>query len=490
MDHPNRKSQEAVRVCLIGGSDSSGGAGLQVDTRTLNCLGVSYSNVVTSITAQDDKKFVHREDVSTDSLRSQLNSCLKKKSLVKIGMIGKHLPELVDFFIARDDLIILDPVFFSSSQGALFASDDLELLIHKFFPKVFILTPNIAEAEMLWGQKIKTSDDVEKAAKYLNSLGVCNVLIKGGHLASGDDLGDFFSGGGETFWIKSHRINRLQRRGTGCFLATAWAGGLALGLDKKDALVMARIFLHKSLRSGKGAHLYPTDFFKELKACDMPWVQRGFRDSPSFTRMSPSENISLYPIVDRAFWLEKLKGANFLIAQLRIKDLESQRLEEEIKEAISLAKKLGIDLFINDYWELALKYKAFGVHLGQEDLERADLVALQKAKIRLGISTHSYFEAAKAKALNPSYLAFGPVYHTLLKVMKFGPQGTDKLKLWRELFDLPLVGIGGITLERAPEVMATRADYICVVRDILLNKDPLARARSWTDKLDRGFLSN
>ena len=101
--------------------------------------------------------------------------------------------------------------------------------------------------------------------------------------------------------------------------------------------------------------------------------------------------------------------------------------------------------------------------------------------MRLGVSTHCYYEAAVAHGLRPSYIAFGPVYHTELKSMDFAPQGIENLKRWRSLFDYPLVAIGGITLERAGEVMEGQPDYISVVRDITLSKNYKERVKSWLE---------
>jgi len=487
MNHPNRKFLEIKTVVCIGGSDSSAGAGLQVDSRALSALGIPFKNIITAVTAQEHGEFHHQEDVSHASLKAQAKSALKESSIVKIGMMGNTIRFLNDFFEGRDDTIILDPILFSSSGTALIGPYDLDFLKNNFLPKVFILTPNILEAQYLWGKQIKTPEDVEKAAKYLISLGVKNVLIKGGHLdLPGNTLGDFFLGE-KGFWIKSHKIDRQGVRGTGCFLASSWAGGLAQGLNILDALIMAKISLHKNYREAisQDGHYYlnPRPFSSDLTPFDMPWVQEDFKDNDSFPEFKLKNKTTLYPIVDRAHWIKSLGKAKPSMIQLRIKDLKGEELEQEIIMAKDLCVELGIALFVNDYWELAIKHGAFGVHLGQVDLDEADFNTIRKSGIKLGISTHCYFEAARALGIRPSYIAFGPIYYTALKAMDFAPQGLDNLKLFRSLFDLPLVAIGGINLERGPAVAETGADIISVVRDILLNPTPLDRAWAWKEQI-------
>ena len=167
------------------------------------------------------------------------------------------------------------------------------------------------------------------------------------------------------------------------------------------------------------------------------------------------------------------------ILQLRIKDLEGESLEKEIKKAIELSKKFQIKLFINDFWELALKYNAYGVHLGQEDLENAHLKKIKEKGLKLGLSSHSYEEGAIAKGISPSYVALGPIYFTQLKAMDFAPQGVEALKIWKKLFSCHVVAIGGINLDRLPEVMEANPNIVSVVRDITLSKNPEERTLHW-----------
>lgn len=137
------------------------------------------------------------------------------------------------------------------------------------------------------------------------------------------------------------------------------------------------------------------------------------------------EALTFYPIVNSNYWLEKLLAVGVKTIQLRIKDLQGKELEDEIKIGVKIAERYKTKLFINDYWKLAIRYNAYGVHLGQEDLVNADCQAIARAGIRLGISTHSYYELARAYALRPSYIACGPIFPTTSKQMPFAPQGID-----------------------------------------------------------------
>lgn len=186
-----------------------------------------------------------------------------------------------------------------------------------------------------------------------------------------------------------------------------------------------------------------------------------------------------YLIVDRASWLPRLLPQGVKLVQLRAKDMEEAELAREIAEAKAICARYGAQLVINDHWKLAIDLGCDFIHLGQEDLAEADLPAIRRAGMRLGLSTHDDAELDVALAAEPTYVALGPVYPTILKQMKWAPQGLEKVGIWKSrLGTVPLVGIGGINLERARGVLDAGADSICVVTDVLLNERPEARARA------------
>ena len=188
----------------------------------------------------------------------------------------------------------------------------------------------------------------------------------------------------------------------------------------------------------------------------------------------------VYPIVDSAAWIRRLLPAGVRLVQLRIKEGSSEELRAEIRESRGLCARAGAQLVVNDHWRLALEEDCDFVHLGQGDLDTADVTALRRAHVRIGISTHDDAELARALSLAPDYVALGPIYPTLLKVMAFAPQGLERIGEWkRRIGGVPLVAIGGITLERLPGVLAAGADSAAVVTDIVRNPAPEERMRSW-----------
>lgn len=188
----------------------------------------------------------------------------------------------------------------------------------------------------------------------------------------------------------------------------------------------------------------------------------------------------VYPIVDSAAWVRRLAPLGVRLVQLRIKEQPQEMLRSEIREARACCASAGMQLIINDHWQLALAAGCDFVHLGQGDLDSADVPALRRAGVRLGLSTHDEAELARALSLQPDYVALGPIYPTLLKVMPWPAQGLERITQWkRRVGTIPLVAVGGLTLERLPGVFAAGADVAAVVTDIVRDLNPEARAREW-----------
>lgn len=186
--------------------------------------------------------------------------------------------------------------------------------------------------------------------------------------------------------------------------------------------------------------------------------------------------IGFYPVVPTAEWVVRLLGWGVRTIQLRIKaaDHTPTEISAQVTAAIDAGKAVpDAQVFINDHWQLAMAHGAYGVHLGQEDLDTADIDALRRTGIRLGLSTHTRAELARAKAVQPSYLAIGPIYPTTLKVMPYEPVGLAQLAAWAKLAaPYPVVAIGGVSLERMPGVMACGVDGVAVVSAVTLATDP------------------
>ncbi len=187
-----------------------------------------------------------------------------------------------------------------------------------------------------------------------------------------------------------------------------------------------------------------------------------------------------YPIFDNADWLERLLPLGIKLVQLRIKDLEHDALRNEIKRAKQYTDATNCQLIVNDFWELAIELGCDFIHLGQEDIDTADIDAIRAANICIGVSTHSEAELERALRLSPDYVALGPIYPTILKQMDWVPQGLKRVSQWKQrVGDIPLIGIGGLNLERAPKVLDAGADVVSLVTDITLNADPESQVKRW-----------
>ena len=187
-----------------------------------------------------------------------------------------------------------------------------------------------------------------------------------------------------------------------------------------------------------------------------------------------------YPIVDSLAWIERLTGLGVGTVQLRAKGLSHEAALPLVREAVALTLGTATELVVNDDWRAAIEAGARHVHLGQEDLAEADVGAIRAAGLTLGLSTHDEEELETALRHKPDYIALGPIYPTTLKSMRFAPQGLERIGDWkRRIGTIPLIAIGGITLERAPGVFAAGADSIAVVSDVTQNADPDRRVRDW-----------
>jgi thiamine-phosphate pyrophosphorylase len=187
-----------------------------------------------------------------------------------------------------------------------------------------------------------------------------------------------------------------------------------------------------------------------------------------------------YPVVDTVEWVRRLTALGVGTVQLRAKDLDEASAMILFRAALDVTKGTQTKLVVNDYWRVAIELKAQHLHLGQEDLAEADVAAIKKAGITLGLSTHDEEELETALRAEPDYVALGPIFFTTLKSMRFEPQGIPKITTWKKrVGDIPLVAIGGIKFEHAAEIFAAGADSIAVVSDVTQNSDPDARVRQW-----------
>jgi len=258
-------------------------------------------------------------------------------------------------------------------------------------------------------------------------------------------------------------------------LAMALACFIEQGYEHLDAMTLALAWLTQQARAAGAGWPEDRTWFPRTSFAD----DHVIADEAEFNPIR-KELFTLYPVVDTVEWLALVLEQGVTTTQLRIKDADDKDLRKKIQQAIALGEQYGAQVFINDYWQLAIELGAYGVHLGQEDIEVADLSAIQQAGLRLGISTHGYFEIMRAFNLKPSYIALGHIFPTVTKDMPSQPQGLTRLDQYVELINgaYPTVAIGGINAERLPKVKATGVDSIALVTAITRANDPKAATQS------------
>ena len=485
-------------VWTIASSDSSAGAGIQADLHTIKALGADGCSVISAVTAQNSVTVNLVESVSDKMLIAQLETLASDMpaKIIKIGLIAsiehvKIIAEKLADYKANWDVapfVIYDPVAVASTGDEMSEDGINEIIKTQLLPVVDLLTPNAKEVFTLSGHMLISGESLKGATEKLIEMGCKSVLIKGGHLPFLEDQCiDYYYDGEREIALTSPRLENVHSHGTGCTLASAIAATMAQNYFIEDALVIAKAYLNQGLKAskqlGKGegsiAHLgwpadksdFPEVVLPESKVGYELDLQGTLEAGPGFVSCDTLK-LGLYPVLDSVEWLEKVLKSGVKTLQLRIKDKQPEQVEQQIIDAIALGKKYDARLFINDYWQLAIKHQAYGVHLGQEDMDVADLGVIADAGLRLGLSTHGYYEILRAKQLKPSYIALGHIFATQTKDMPSEPQGLERLGKYAALLsDTATVAIGGINLQRAPEVYKTGVGSIAVVTAITLADD-------------------
>jgi hydroxymethylpyrimidine kinase/phosphomethylpyrimidine kinase/thiamine-phosphate diphosphorylase len=473
-------------VWSIAGSDSGGGAGLQADLRALAAFGVHACTAVAAITAQNSVAVTHVVPVSPELLDAQLAALAQDMppAAIKTGLLGsvdnlRVVCRWVDRLRAQGQTVALvgDPVL-GSTTGVGFADDVLvQAFVRELLPRATLVTPNQAEAQRLGLAVGQACDGV-------------SVVITGGDALGDDGLArDWFCSPQATGWLSLPRVDTPHHHGTGCTFASSAAAALASGYCVADAVVLAKMATTHALRhayaagQGAGPVCAQPDFAQH--AINLPALSAPL-DAAAFPALSHAD-LGVYAVVDSVAWVRRVLDSGIRTVQLRIKDSRDPTLEAQVRESIAVANATpGAQLFINDHWQLALRLGAYGVHVGQEDLDQVDLHALRQAGVRLGISTHSYWEVARAWAQRPSYIACGPIFATQSKDMPWIPQGPDNLRYWAGLLPLPVVGIAGIDTRNMAEVAAQGVVGAAVITAITRAEDPGDACRRLMAEFARG----
>lgn len=463
-------------VWSIAGSDSGGGAGLQADLQTITGLGAHACTVVTAVTSQNSLSVQAVEAVDIQPQLAALVEDMPAQA-IKIGMLAtqvqvRQLAQQLRHYREtwpQPPFVVYDPVMAASTGGNLSQEDLCETIRTELLPYVDLLTPNKSEAEKLTGLTLNDEGSRRQAAETLIGKGCGAVVITGGHFEADKAHDVYLDTQQHSLTLSSAWQQSPHHHGSGCVFASALAALIAQDYPVEDALVLAKAYINRGIRKGQriGQGTGPiahTGWPRQLE--DFPTITEKTSNEP-FPSCN-TQQLGLYPVVDSVIWIERLLKCGVKTLQLRIKDESASDLEDQIAAAIALGKKYQARLFINDYWQLAIKHDAYGVHLGQEDLDIADLDAIRNAGLRLGISTHGYYEILRAHAHRPSYIAMGAIYATTTKDMPSKPQGLKKLRDYVSLMKAhyPLVAIGGISTERAADVWQQQPGSIALVTAI------------------------
>jgi len=483
-------------IWSIAGTDSGGGAGLSADQRAAAALGVHLCPVVAAVTAQHSRGVAAVHALPGAQLQGQLDALAAdlRPRVIKTGLLASvdavaAVARCVDA-LRRDGRVdlVVDPVLGASAGGAAFADAALiaayrELLL----PRATLVTPNRREAERLLGLAPQAGSEPE-LARALRALGAQACCVTGGDTpdpAAQDLALDWLASELADGWLSLPRLPSTHHHGSGCSFASAAAAALARGYPLPDAVLLAKMLSWTAVRDGyaAGAGAGPVrpnpDFMQDPSA--MPVMSFGDEFAPARWgqvlrgELPPADfRPGLYAITEDAGRVAELAlGGRFSQIQLRIKQAGAAvPLRGAIEQALRGAQQGQARLWINDHWQLALDCGARALHLGQEDwaaLPAAARARLLQPDVRLGISSHSLWELARARGLAPHYIACGPLWATSTKQMPWQPQGLDNLAWWVRMAGRPVVGIGGITTrERLQAAQATGAAALCLVRGLEL----------------------
>lgn len=487
--------EKKTAVLSVSAHDPLGMAGIAMDQRALASLNVHCASCITANTAQNQTNFFSLNPVDLTVFVSQLDALYQQDifSVIKIGLISdlEQAKALVSHPVFTNKIIVLDPVLGASSDKNQYS--EVRLVALKYLLQhIQVLTPNVNEAQILISlldDSFAQTNNPLILAQTLNQHTGCAVVLKGGHGMHKSQ--DVYCDSERHFYLEHAEYSHGLNRGTGCAMASLIAGAIALGHSRPDAVVIAKMQMDAGWQNPFSIDEHTGSLgFVEFNQSDASQFHRSYlpsvymSDKQTDLNFAPcASELGLYPIVDRALWLARLLPLGVKVIQLRVKDLRGDELKTEILKCVTLANEYDCQLYINDYWQLAIECGAYGVHLGQEDIDDADLSAIANAGLRLGLSSHCFYEVARAKTIKPSYIAFGPVYATQTKDMPWVPQGETGLPYWRaQLADVPLVAIGGIHGERFEKVKAQGVDSIAMISAITEAENPEQVCRDFIER--------
>lgn len=466
-------------ILLIGGLDPQGCAGLSVDIQTVQHHGAHPIPLVTCLTEQTQLGLTTMGALTAEKFMGQYHSCVADFdiSAIKIGLIPNiEIAQCIGRILDNHAVpIVLDPVLTATSGGIAAGFKLIDFIRESLLKKITLLTPNLPELAILSDSSIESLEQADIAMHWFITNGLNACLVKGGH-AESEWATDYFINLHSEFFCYHAKINK-QVRGTGCVLASSITTHLAFGLDMRDAVVLAKAYLSRGIRLAEviGPYQVLHHSSSDMELIDFPKLCYDYDlVGAMFHFPSCPDRLGIYPVVENEQWISRLLAEGITTIQLRMKKVDAKERIRQINAAVEHSKAYeNSAFFVNDYWQDAIDAGAYGAHLGQEDLDDAKLIEIERAGLRLGISTHSYWELARALAVNPSYIALGPIFETTSKQMPFSPQGIKRLQLWIRLLEkhYPLVAIGGIDLHRAEQLHQTGVGSVAMISAITQAED-------------------
>lgn len=489
-------------IWSIAGLDSGGGAGLSADQRAADAAGVHLCPVAAALTAQNSVAVEAVFAVPAQQLDAQLAALAADlpPAAIKTGLLGgveqlRVVVRWVDWLRERSPVaLVVDPVL-RASTGASFADDALlRAYRDELLPRASVVTPNQREAARLVGE-----GKAPAQARALQALGARAACVTGGD-ADGPLALDWLATEHASGWLALPRRSAGNNHGTGCSFATALAAALARGFVAADAAVIAKMLTTSGLcndvqpRGAGAAPVLPLPGF----IVDASLLPALFGDEapptvwPAPRRGSPAV-AGVYAITDSGSHAAQLFEAGLRTVQLRVKRAPGEgevAWQARLRGEIETARRPGGTLIVNDHWREALAAGVDFIHLGQEDLlalsaaDHRELAEARQRGLRLGLSSHSLWELARAAAWSPDYIACGPVWPTLTKAMPWRAQGLHNLAWWAAMAPAPVVGIGGVLApQQLADIAASGASAGCVVRGLAAGAmhGPQAWAAAWRE---------
>ncbi len=477
-----------INGLTIAGSDSSGGAGIQADIKTMSANGVFAMSVITAITAQSTQGVFDIEDITPNMIKKQISVIFDDidVDVIKIGMVSKieSINAIVEALREIRNLppVVLDPVMVSKNGFSLLSKDAKNTLITNLMRYATLITPNLLEAEEITNRKISTIDDMKKAAKDILNLGPKAVLIKGGHL-KGNAIDVLYDGVKFTLF-KEERIENSNTHGTGCTLSSAIAANIAKGFSLKESVALGKQYVTNAIKYGfsLGKGIGPTHHFYKFYNNNGEFIEKQEKNEEKFKKIiEDSENKDEFNLKEKKIYLitdyklefnllvEKVKIAlqcGIKIIQYRAKEKSTRIMCEEAKVLKKLCDSYNAVFIINDRVDVALAVNAHGVHLGQKDMKISIAREILPDGKIIGATAHNVEEAIEAIDEGANYLGVGALYKSKSKYDTID-LSIKALEDIRKITSKPIYGIGGITAFNITEDIKKNVDGVAVISAIL-----------------------